>query len=89
MTACTWCGFRSGHSYTCVHATKAEVIATVLPIDWHARALAAEARLAEAREVLRSVESGSCGDCPACGQEVRYYGHAPDCRLRAVLEAEA
>jgi len=56
--------------------------------DAEARAEAAEARLAEAREVLRSVEWASCETCcdccPFCGCFV-HKGHAPDCRLRAVL----
>jgi len=64
--------------------------------DLRTRAEAAEARLAEARKVLRSVEwHGSrwvgSETCPECSRERMSYpkdppaGHAPDCRLRAVL----
>lgn len=60
------------------------------PVDWRTRALAAEAKLAEARSVLRSVEWSSeevaRDRCPAC-DGYRDAGHAPDCRLRAVLDA--
>lgn len=49
-----------------------------------ARALAAEARLAEAREVLRSVRTYG-GRCVSCYRAPC----APDCRLWAVLQGEA
>lgn len=51
-------------------------------------ALIAEARLAEAREVLRSVEWAGHDvryRCPSCEATSQRTGHAPACRLRAVL----
>ena len=45
------------------------------------RAEEAERLLAEAREVLRSLDRGPCIWCSLGGSE----GHAPDCRLAGVL----
>lgn len=97
---CAWCGFRlGGHAFNCVHRRTAEDIAPAPAVDWQARALAAEARLADlertaacaedmrdaAEAALREVEYGADdGRCPFCFGR----GHAPYCRLRAVLGDE-
>lgn len=50
---------------------------------------AAEAQLAECRQVLRDVEwaavVGGIGTCPSCGRLHRFPSHAPDCRLAKAL----
>lgn len=65
----------------CERNAVSAIVAEDSAVRAHRRAEAAERKLEEAREVLRSLDTGPCRWCPANDPT----GHTPDCRLAKVL----